>query len=100
MTSGAVHANRGKPPQMRHLLAAKPNRPTEPRIAYEAEIAKLLVRKQIGINLDERAQDPLRHHLRAHSAMQKKLQILSRPRRDLVCYSAGLHMPLHDRPRH
>jgi hypothetical protein len=83
MTRRAIDADRWQSAEMLHLCPTKTNRPAEIRIGNQAEMSEIGSRKQIRIRFDEGTQHRLGYHFSAHGAVQKKVEIILRPRRNL-----------------
>ena len=83
VTRRAIHAERRQIAEMADLPFREPNRPAELRIRDQTEVGEILLRKKIGINFDERAQHRFGYHFRAHRSMQKEIEIVRGPFRDL-----------------
>ena len=84
MTRRAIDPDRGQTAEMFDLgFSAETDRPAKSRVGNQSEISEVSRRKQIGIDLDECAQDAFGNYFRAHRAVEKKIEIVRGPFRNL-----------------
>ena len=84
VTRGTVNSNRRKSAEMFHLLfAAEPDWPPKFGIGNQSQMSQISGGEQVRIGFDKCAQDSFRKDFGAHRAMQKKIEIVLRPRGDL-----------------
>ena len=89
MTGRAIEADGRQITQVFDLSPGKTDRPAEIRIGNQAERSQISPRKQIGIRLDERAENGFRDNFGAHGAVEEKVEIFGGPLWDLSHVDSG-----------